>query len=128
MSAGPQIAVVEDDESFRFVLVGLLRSLGYRACDHGSAEEFLASEEAAVARCVITDIHLPGMSGFALKDTLDARVSPPGVIMMTARLEEGLHAQTMACGALGLLRKPFEAELLVRHIESALEFRKAKRP
>ena len=69
------IAVIDDDESFRMALVENLCSLGYGARGFASAEDFIAWEAYASYDCVITDIHMPGMSGLDLQDELNRRSS-----------------------------------------------------
>jgi FixJ family two-component response regulator len=58
--------VIDDDESFRIAHVESLCSLGYDAQGFASAEEFIASDGEELRDCVITDIHIPDMSGFDL--------------------------------------------------------------
>jgi FixJ family two-component response regulator len=117
------IAVIDDDESLRIALVESLGSLGYGACGFASAEEFVAGGGEGSCDCVITDIHMPGMSGFDLKQLLTARGSRLPVIMITARAEPGLEAKAVARGAVCLLRKPFEADALIGCLERALNVR-----
>ena len=59
-----EVAVIDDDEPFRIALVESIDSLGYAARGYASAEEFLPAAGENVAYCVITDIHMTGMSGF----------------------------------------------------------------
>ena len=113
------IAVVEDDESFKIALVESLNSLGYRALGFASAEEFIAANADQSCDCIITDIHMTGMSGFDLKRLLASRGSTTPVIMITAQAEPSLEARAIACGALCLLRKPFEADTLIECLEKA---------
>jgi FixJ family two-component response regulator len=120
VSPDPLISIIEDDESLRLALVGLLRSMGYRAGCHGSAEEFLSSGEIDSASCIITDIQMRGLSGIGLKQLLDARACRTPVIMITARTEEALLAKALASGAFGLLKKPFEANALIECLGRAL--------
>ena len=120
MSREPLIAVIDDDEPFRSALVESLVSLGYGARDFASAEEFIAQSGEAACDCVITDIHMPGMSGFDLKRLLMARDSKLPVIMVTARAEPGLEARAKAASAVCLLRKPFESSELVDCLDQAL--------
>ena len=115
------IAVIDDDESFRVALVESLSSLGYGARGFVSAEEFIAGDGTAPYDCVITDVHMPGMSGFDLKRRLLAHDSSLPVIMITADAEPGLEATAAAIGAVCLLRKPFEAEALIDCLERALK-------
>jgi FixJ family two-component response regulator len=112
------ISVVDDDAAVRDMLVSL--SLGYDAHAFASAEEFLASDDFGRFACMITDIHMPGMNGFELKERLDERSDSFPVIMITARTEPDLEEKANSCDALCFLRKPFEVEALVGCIEKAL--------
>jgi FixJ family two-component response regulator len=115
------ISVVDDDDSFRTALIELLRSLGYGARGFSSAEEFVAADSEASSDCIITDIQMPGMSGFDLKRLLTARGSKVPVIMITARVETSLEARVTASGAICLLRKPFEMDTLTGCLDKALQ-------
>jgi FixJ family two-component response regulator len=114
------IAVVDDDRAFREALVESLVSLGYGARGFASAEEFLAGDGQDACRCVITDVHMPGMSGLDLQRVLAARESSVPVIMITARKDPNLEAKTAASGAVCLLRKPFGTEALLGGLKRAL--------
>ena len=119
-SVTDMISIIDDDAAVRDMLLSLIRSLGYDARAFASAEEFLASDNFAGFTCAITDIHMPGMSGFELKEQLDQRGGLLPVIMITARTEPELEEKAMSSGAIGFLRKPFEVEMLVGYIEKAL--------
>jgi len=119
MAAGYLISVVDDDSSMRDALVGLFRSLGYDARGFASAEDFLACDDLKRFSCAITDIQMPGMNGFELKQRLDERHTLP-VIMITARSEPDLRERAMSNGAAYFLRKPFDTETLVDCLEKAL--------
>ncbi|HEX3162374.1 MAG TPA: response regulator [Pseudolabrys sp.] len=119
MSRELLISVIDDDESFRTALVESLRSLGYGARGFASAEEFIAGNGESSGDCIVTDIHMSGMSGFDLKRLLAARGSTVPVIMITARAEHGLEAKAAASGAVCLLRKPFETDVLLDCLERA---------
>jgi FixJ family two-component response regulator len=118
--SAPQVSIIDDDESLRMALVGLVRSLGYDGQGFASAEEFLKSGSAKRFACVITDIQMPGMSGIDLKLHLAARKCPLPVIMITARPDPSLEEKALAAGAVGFLRKPFEANALIECLEKAL--------
>ena len=112
MSKEHLVAVIDDDEPFRMALVDSLGSLGYDARGFASAEEFVANDWKSWCDCVITDIHMPGMSGFDLMQLLTLQGSKVPVIMITARAEPGLKARAAAAGVVCLLRKPFESNAL----------------
>jgi FixJ family two-component response regulator len=114
------ISIVDDDDSFRVALVGLVRSLGWRAAGFSSAEAFLAADEAGASACVITDVHMPGLSGIELAQRLRQEGCDMPVILVTARTELSLHEKASACGALCVLKKPFGAEALIDGLARAL--------
>ncbi len=121
MSREPLIAIIDDDESFRTALVDSLCSLGYGVRGFASAEEFVAGDGEDSCDCIITDIHMPGMSGFDLKRLLASRASDVPIIMITARAEPDLEARAAASGAVCLLRKPFETDALIDCLARALK-------
>jgi FixJ family two-component response regulator len=120
VSSKPLIAVIDDDEPFRTALVESLCSLGYGARGFASAEEFFAACGESSCHCVITDVHMPGMSGLDLQRLLMARDRRVPVIMITARGDPGLEARAAASGAVCLLRKPFGADALIGCLKKAL--------
>jgi FixJ family two-component response regulator len=114
------ISIVDDDAAVRDMLVSLTRSLGYDSLGFVSAEEFLASADFERFACTITDIYMPGMSGFELQERLHQHDKSFPVIMITARTEPDLETKAISSGAIGLLRKPFDVEMLVCFIKKAL--------
>jgi len=66
------IAILDDDESMRSALQGLLKSVGISAQAFSSAEEFLGSGQQYKTACLIADIRMPGMSGLELQAQLNA--------------------------------------------------------
>ena len=121
MSKEFMISVIDDDESFRTALVGLLRSLGYEAQGFASAVEFINGGNEQACDCIITDFCMPRMSGLDLIQVLTARGSTVPVIMVTGRPEPGLEAKAAAGGAVCLLMKPFEDDALIGYLERVLK-------
>jgi FixJ family two-component response regulator len=115
------VSVIDDDESFRIALVGLLRSLGYEAQGFASAVEFMNCAGEGSCDCIITDFKMPGMSGLDLIELLNARGSTVPVVMVTGCSDPGLEARAVACGAVCLLTKPFGADALIGYLEGALK-------
>jgi len=68
----PLIACVDDDVSAREALEGFLKAFGFAPEIFSSAEEFLQSERLNETSCLITDLHLGGMSGLQLQSRLAA--------------------------------------------------------
>ena len=116
-----EIAVIDDDELFRMALVDLLSSLGYGADGYSSAEDYIRAIANKSFDCVVTDIHMPGISGLDLMQRLAARGLKIPVVLVTAHTELNLEARAAAAGAACLLRKPFEINDLIECIEGALK-------
>ncbi len=70
-----------------------MRLLGFQAATFASAEDFLDSPGRGASCCIITDIHMPGLSGIELMGKLEAGSAP--VIMITGRSEPHLRAQAL---------------------------------
>lgn len=114
------ISIIDDDPSVREATQSLIRSLGYSAQAFSSAEEYLQSDRLRDSSCVITDLHMPGMSGVDLQDRLIAEGHKIPVIFVTAYFEEGVRARVMDAGACGFLRKPFSDKSLIECLDKAL--------
>jgi FixJ family two-component response regulator len=111
-----EIAVIDDDDSFRVALIESLSSFGYGVDGYASAEDYVGSINGRSFDCVVTDIHMPGMSGLELMQHLTAQGSTTPVVLITARSDTNLSAKAAAAGAC-LLRKPFEINDLIACIE-----------
>jgi FixJ family two-component response regulator len=114
-----EIAVIDDDESFRIALVESLSSLGYGTSGYASAEDYVCVVLGKPFDCIVTDVHMPGMSGLDLMKHLATRGSTIPVILITARSDSNVKAKAAAAGAVCLLRKPFEINELITCIEGA---------
>jgi FixJ family two-component response regulator len=114
------IAIVDDDALLRSALEMLFGSLGYRSIAYESATSFLASGDAGACHCVISDVSMPGMSGFELTRELRTIGHVVPVILITALSGAALSAQATACGARCLLTKPLEPGQLIECVKEAL--------
>jgi FixJ family two-component response regulator len=116
----PHISIVDDDESVREAVGGLLKALGFDAQAFASAEDFLRSGHAGITACVITDVQMRVMSGLELQ----ARVAGDGhgipFIFITAFPSDQIRARALKGGAVCFLSKPFTEADLVAGIRSAL--------
>ena len=116
-----EIAVIDDDESFRVALVESLSSLGNGSSGYGSAEEYVRLIGSSSFNCVVSDIHMPGMSGLDLMKHLAARGARTPFVLITARSDANLEAKAAAAGAVCLLRKPFRINDLIDCIEGVVK-------
>lgn len=117
----PVIAVVEDDAAMREALSELLEVFSLECRLFDRAEAFLAVLSPDRFDCLITDLHLPGISGVELQQRLKAIGSPIPVIVITSSLEPHHHIRAMQEGAFAYLTKPFSDKVLISHVRTALD-------
>jgi FixJ family two-component response regulator len=115
------VAVVDDDDSVRSALHGLLRSAGLPAVTFASAEDFLKSGQQHETACLITDIRMPGMSGLELQAKLNAERCRIPTIFITAHGDARMRMQALRAGAVEFLAKPFDDEALLESVRAAFE-------
>jgi FixJ family two-component response regulator len=117
----PLLSVVDDDESIRESLPGLIKEFGFAARAFSSAEEFLSSGAVDETSCLILDIAMPGMSGPELHQELKRRGEAVPVIFITGQKDERIRARAFEQGAVGFLLKPFSDAALLAAIKAALQ-------
>ena len=124
----PLIAFVDDDLSAREALQGFLKASGFKPDIFSSAEEFLESDRLAETACLITDIHLRGMSGLQLQSRLVTSGSRIPVVVVTGFPDDRVRERALSAGAVCFLGKPFDTGDLLRCIRSALDRRHGTQP
>ncbi len=122
MASQPQkiVAIVDDDESVRRALQGLLKAVGLQAMAFASAEEFLNSGHQYDTACLVTDIRMPGMSGLDLQAKLNSQNCRIPTIFITAHGDANMRMQALRSGAVEFLAKPFSDDVLLEHVRAAL--------
>lgn len=114
------VCVIDDDESMRESLVGLLGSEGLRAVAYASAEAFLASDDLAAAAFLIIDVSMPEMSGPQLQDVLIERGVTTPHVFVSARSDEVIRRRVLERGAVAYFVKPFDEEELLATMRGVL--------
>jgi two-component system response regulator FixJ len=120
MSTEAIVHVIDDDEAVRQSVEFLLRTSGIAARTYGSASTFLAALPKVEFGCVITDVRMPDISGIDLLRRLGERGFNIPVIVITGHGDIALAVEAMKAGAVDFLEKPFDDELLLRSVRSAL--------
>src|ERR1700719_4066343 len=115
------VAIVDDDDSMRSALAGLLKAVGLATQAFVSAEEFLKSGQQHQTACLIADIRMAGMSGLELQAHLNAERCRIPIIFITAHGDEKMRMQALRAGAVEFMAKPFDDEALVESVRAALE-------
>jgi CheY-like chemotaxis protein len=117
----PVVTVIDDDESVRLAIKGLLRSLGYAVYTFASAEGYLRSARVNDTSCLITDVRMPGMKGTELQRHLMGQGRRTPMIFITAFAEETIRTRSLEAGAVGFLSKPFDEQTLINCLDRALK-------
>jgi FixJ family two-component response regulator len=117
----PLISVVDDDASVGAAIKGLLKSVGLAAEAFQSAEDFLASRQLHRTSCLITDLNMRGMSGYALHQQLVASGRNIPTILITAYHDDSIREQALRDGVICYLIKPFDENDLLACVRSALD-------
>jgi FixJ family two-component response regulator len=111
------VAVVDDDPRLLESLEELLESAGYRARCFSSAHAML-NDGISDIDALITDIGLPGIDGFELRNRVRAVRPDLPVFLITGRHE--IADQSRAQGISGFFRKPFDGQSLLAAVTEAL--------
>jgi FixJ family two-component response regulator len=114
------VAIVDDDDSVRIALEGLLKSAGLPARAFESAEAFLNSGQQLETSCLIADIRMPGMSGLELQAKLNSEHFRIPIVFITAHGDARMRMQALRAGAVEFLAKPFNDEALLESVREAL--------
>ena len=114
------ISIIDDDQHFRVSMRKLVMLLGYKVEEFSSADDFLASRVLPETACLVTDVHMPGMSGIELHGRLIKLGYAIPTILVTAYPDEGVRDQVMKDGVVCYLSKPVDDGDLERCLRSAL--------
>ena len=107
------ISLVEDDQPFRESMRKLMSLLGYTVEAFPSAASFLASPLLAETSCLVSDVHMPGMTGVELhRHLLDAGRRIP-TILVTAYPDDLVRNRALEDGVICYLSKPVDTEQML---------------
>jgi FixJ family two-component response regulator len=114
------IVLVDDDRRIRESVQSVLESAGHVTIAFATGEQFLQSGALAEARCLITDVRMPGMDGIELQRRVAAASPQLPIIFISAHEDDIIQQQALGRGAAAFLYKPFDAAELLRVIDRAL--------
>lgn len=115
------IFLIDDDESMRTVLKGMLEFLGFQVHVYASAIEFLKVSMQAAPAVIITDMQMPDMSGVELQAELLKRGRQIPIIFISGESTLPQTISAMKQGAIEFLLKPFERDQLLSAVVRGLE-------
>ncbi|MBN1471514.1 MAG: response regulator [Syntrophaceae bacterium] len=124
-SGKKQVFIVDDDKSICLALKILLETYGFKTRIFASAEKFLNSVPNLGSGCLILDVHMPGMDGFALRKRLNETGFHFPIIIISVNQNLKLAEPYLKTpGTAGVLQKPFKDRELIALIHIAFNKKK----
>jgi len=114
------VYVIDDDDAVRQSLEFLLKTAGINVRGFESAKAFLDVLPAIKSGCIITDVRMPEITGIDLLRRLKESGIDIPVIVITGHGDITLAVEAMKIGAIDFLEKPFDDDLLLAAVRSAL--------
>ncbi len=114
------VYVVDDDVSVCRALSVLLNAHGFRVETFSRPEDFLAFKHPHVSSCLVLDVRMPKLSGFALSEIMAKRKIEVPIIFITGHGDIPMSVKAMKAGAIDFLPKPFTQKQLLAAITLAL--------
>ena len=119
--SGSLVYVVDGNQASRETRMVILRGAGYDVKEFASARAFLEMAAALIAGCVVLDIRVPEAGGLTIPRELKARRIPfPVVVLGQYDGDTGLGVRAMKAGAVDFLQVPYEREMLLTAVGTAL--------
>jgi two-component system response regulator FixJ len=115
------VHVIDDDDAVRDSLAFLLETADLSVRTYASAVEFLDAVPTMTHGCIVTDVRMPEMSGVDLARRLKALGVPDPVIVITGHADVPLAVEAMKAGVADFIEKPFDDEVILSAIRTALE-------
>ena len=116
------IIVIEDDADLRQLLLEELEDAGHRVLGASNGVEGLAAIKAVSPDVIISDIGMPEMDGYELRQLLESCPrfrSTPFFFVSALAFQEALD-KGMSIGADAFLTKPVDYDVLLSRIEAAV--------
>lgn len=115
------VYVVDDDADVRDSLQWLLESVGLNVRAYENAQQFLDGYTADSSGCILMDVRMPGLSGISAQKKLpDYGIEMP-LIMISGHGSVDMAVTAMTQGARTFIEKPFNDQVLLDHVQQALE-------
>ncbi|HEY1007397.1 MAG TPA: response regulator transcription factor [Sphingobacteriaceae bacterium] len=117
-----KIAVIEDDDNLRFLVVHRLQAEGYvvvEASNGGQAEELILTERPDI---VLLDWMLPMKQGSEVCQSVRERGFENLIIMMTAKAQDVDKIEAYSFGVSDYVTKPFSMDVLIALIENKVKY------
>lgn len=126
MTSTSLVHVIDDDDAVRQSMAFLLRTARMDVQTYESAAAFLSALPSTNTGCIITDVRMPEISGVDLLRRLKELKLGIPVIVITGHGDVQLAVEAMKMGAVDFIEKPFDDEVLLAAVKSALNRREVE--
>ena len=116
------ILIVDDDANYRASVASILGRVGYGTREASSGEEALSSVRSDRPSCVLLDVLLPGVTGYAVcRELRDEYGDALPIVFVTGeRTEPGDRVAGLLLGADDYVLKPFDSDELLARVRRLL--------
>ncbi|MBU6951580.1 MULTISPECIES: nitrogen regulation protein NR(I) [unclassified Hahella] len=120
MSASPNVWIIDDDRSIRWVLEKALEQAHLNTRSFESGDGVLHRLEREQPDAIISDIRMPGIDGLSLLGQIHTSYPHLPVIIMTAHSDLDSAVSSYQSGAFEYLPKPFDVDDAVSLVKRAV--------
>lgn len=114
------VYLVDDDAAVRDALALLIRSIGLTAKPYGDPAAFLADIKGDELGCLVLDIRMPLLNGFAVHERLNAMGCSLPIILITGHGDMAQCRRAFRAGAVDFLTKPIDETALIESLQTAI--------
>ena len=116
----PLIHLIDDDDAVRDSLALLIATIGLRVQPWSDPQAFLAGFDRDGIGAIVLDVRMPGISGLAVLERLQAEGVDQPVVMLTGHGTVAMCRRAFKSGAAEFLEKPVDDELLIETLQQAV--------
>jgi FixJ family two-component response regulator len=114
------VFLVDDDAAVRDALGLLIRSIGLKTKLYGDPTAFLADIKGNETGCLVLDIRMPAVNGFAVQEQLGAMGCELPIILITGHGDVAQCRRAFKNGAVDFLTKPIDEHALIESLQKAI--------
>jgi CheY-like chemotaxis protein len=115
-----RVLVIDDDASVREVVCLLLTSFGYDSQSASDGASGLARFDEGGWDMVLTELSMPGMSGWAVAEVIRRQSPTLPIVLITGRIDAEVQRRAEEWG-LPVVPKPFRVEMLRTIVTNRLQ-------
>jgi len=119
--AAPTVFVVDDDLATRELVTSVVGTAGFPVESYETGRAFLDRLNGGRPGCLILDVRMPGTSGLAVQEELNARGIRMPIIMMSGYADVPTAVSAVTAGAIDFIEKPFAGQRLLDRVRAAIE-------